>query len=324
MNDAANSMGRDSQLLAYLRLLRIPNVFTAIADVMMGYAFSQPRPDQTLVLASLISVSCCLYLSGMVLNDVFDYEVDKRERPDRPIPSGRISRRRAKVIGFSLLAAGVCMGWCVRFTFLDASVQPWRPGVIATALAMVILLYDGVLKSTPFGPVAMGLCRFLNVLLGMSAAPGDSGLLDFALHEWMVAGGMGIFVAGITMFARHEAETSRPSQLTAALGVMVLGVGMLAGFPAVTAKPLSFRHPAVWPVILLLLTLPVWRRALNAVRQLSAVSVQRTVKTSIMTLIVLNAGICLATPGPFSRLYALAVLALLIPSLLLGRWVYST
>jgi hypothetical protein len=43
-----------------------------------------------------------------------------------------------------------------------------------------------------------------------------------------------------------------------------------------------------------------------------------------MTLIVLNAGICLATPGPFSPLYALAVLALLVPSMLLGRWIYST
>ena len=30
----------------------------------------------------------------MVLNDVFDAEVDARERPERPIPSGRVSLQR--------------------------------------------------------------------------------------------------------------------------------------------------------------------------------------------------------------------------------------
>jgi hypothetical protein len=85
-----------------------------------------------------------------------------------------------------------------------------------------------------------------------------------------------------------------------------------------------FTQPAVWPALVFMLTLPVWRRAATAVRHLTPLYVQRTVKTSIMTLIVLNAGLCLATPGPFGPLYALTVLALLIPSMLLGRWVYST
>ena len=34
----------------------------------------------------------------MVLNDVFDAEVDAREQPDRPIPSGRVSRRAAALL----------------------------------------------------------------------------------------------------------------------------------------------------------------------------------------------------------------------------------
>ena len=41
----------------------------------------------------------CLYAAGMVLNDAFDAELDARERPERPIPSGRISRSRHGVLG---------------------------------------------------------------------------------------------------------------------------------------------------------------------------------------------------------------------------------
>ena len=280
---------------------------------MMGFSFSQPRPDQIPTLASLIATSCCLYLSGMVLNDVFDYEVDRKERPDRPIPSGEISRRRATAIGFGLLSAGVTIGWLTRHTFLDPTVHPWRAGTIATALALAVLLYDGVLKNTRLGPLAMGTCRFLNVLLGMSAAPQAMHLLDFAIHEWMVAGGMGIFVTGITMFARHESGISRRGQLVAALCVMVTGVAMLATFPMVTGKPLRLTHPLVWPALVFILTLPVWRHAATALQHLGPIHVQRTVKTSIMTLIVLNAGICLASPGPFSPLYALGVPSLADP-----------
>ena len=43
----------------------------------------------------------------MYLNDAFDREIDARERPERPIPSGRIGAGPVFAIGFGLLAAGV-------------------------------------------------------------------------------------------------------------------------------------------------------------------------------------------------------------------------
>ncbi len=84
-------------VLAYLRLLRLPNVFSALADVLMGWfvarmtwTWQESTQMEFAQLALLLGTSVCLYLSGLVLNDVFDYEVDKVERPERPLPSGAI------------------------------------------------------------------------------------------------------------------------------------------------------------------------------------------------------------------------------------------
>ena len=57
----------------------------------------------------------------------------------------------------------------------------WRTAVRLTPWRVVA--YDGVLKNTPLGPVAMGSCRTLNVLLGMSAAPNAAGA-STARHRW--------------------------------------------------------------------------------------------------------------------------------------------
>ena len=71
------------RLLAFLELLRLPNVFTAIADVVMGFllvAWTVSGPDWP-PLVWAVAASTALYLAGMVLNDLFDLEVDRRERP---------------------------------------------------------------------------------------------------------------------------------------------------------------------------------------------------------------------------------------------------
>src|SRR5688572_14330554 len=120
-----------SKLLAYLRLLRLPNVFTAIADVSMGLLFAQGVSGPLETFLCLLAASSLLYLAGMVLNDVFDLEVDRQERPERPLPSGQIPLGFAKALGWGLLTlglvAGVAAGWVAP---LENSL-PWRSGAVA-------------------------------------------------------------------------------------------------------------------------------------------------------------------------------------------------
>src|SRR5262245_51342921 len=98
-------------MTAWLKLLRLPNVFTAVADVAMGYIITQHTLEPYSQFALLVAASCSLYLSGMVLNDVFDAEVDAREQPHRPIPSGRVPLATAERLGWGLWLIGIAIAW---------------------------------------------------------------------------------------------------------------------------------------------------------------------------------------------------------------------
>ena len=54
-----------------------------------------------------------LYAAGVVLNDYFDLDIDRVERPERPIPSGRIHAGRAATLGFGLLVVGFALAAAV-------------------------------------------------------------------------------------------------------------------------------------------------------------------------------------------------------------------
>ncbi|MEN6558814.1 MAG: UbiA family prenyltransferase, partial [Thermoguttaceae bacterium] len=216
-----------SAMRSYWDLMRIPNVFTAMADVAMGFLFVQavgwrfePWPDLP-ALATLLAASSLLYLAGVVLNDVFDVEIDHRERPERPLPSGRIALASARRLGWRLLVGGVALGSAAFFF-----VGQFRPGFVAALLAIGILLYDAWLKRTLLGPLAMGACRMLNVLLGMSAMD-----VPLRTEHWVVAGGLGIYVAGLTWFSRRENARSVRPQLAMAAVVMAAGIALLASLP---------------------------------------------------------------------------------------------
>ena len=314
-------MTNRSKVIAYLQLLRFPNVFTAFADVVMGFLFVSASLVPLGGLVALLLSSACLYLAGMVLNDLFDYEVDKKGRPFRPLPSGRISLSTATFMGFGLLGAGILFG-ALGGVFFSLNTATWRAATVAAALASFVILYDGVLKQTVLGGLAMGSCRTLNVLLGMSLFPavGTGSYLSFSVAQWCVAGGIGLYISGVTWFARSEAKESSRMQLAAGAIVMFGGIVLLAIFPRYGVS-VQFANPVVWPFLLLLVMISVIRRCLVAIVDPRPETVQKAVKLCIFSLIVLDASVCLAVRGPY---YSVGVLALLIPAALLGRVVYST
>ncbi len=192
-----------SKWRAYFELLRFPAVFTAVADVMMGYLVRNGDLEPTSTFALLLVASSSLYLAGMVFNDAFDADVDARERPERPIPSGAVTRSTAFRIGWILFVIGVAAAWTVELLNGDRA-----PLVLAVALATFIYLYDWEVKRYSIGPLNMGVCRMLNVLLGMSTV----GIVDGKMtNPWtatqiFLAATMGVYVAGLTVFARRSNE----------------------------------------------------------------------------------------------------------------------
>jgi 4-hydroxybenzoate polyprenyltransferase len=268
----------------YLELVRPANVATALADVLAGYAVAGlGNPG---ALGCLLVATACLYAGGVVLNDVFDRDIDRTERPERPIPSGRVSVAAAAALGLGLLAVGV----------FAASLATPASGVVAAATAGCVLLYDAWGKRQGlFGPVNMGLCRGLNLLLGVSAAPA---VLPDA---WPLALLPLIYIAAVTAVSRGEVHGGRKeiaafalislSLVLAALGALAIGRGGGSWAGVAFTALLAWRvMPAFW----------------GAYRTPAPGPIRHAIRTGVLSLVLLDAAIG-ATYG--GAVYSLAILA---------------
>ncbi len=143
-------------------LVRAPAAMTVPGDCLVGRRPpARPARGGWLMPAS----STCLYWSGMAFNDWCDREVDADERPERPIPSGRVSPpATALAVAAGLGVAGVA---------ISAAVGGRRGPRVSLPLAALICAYDGVAKDSPAGPLVMASTRCLDVLLGAYAGPGQ-------------------------------------------------------------------------------------------------------------------------------------------------------
>lgn len=302
-----------SRLLPWLRLCRFPAVFTALADIALGWVLTHgPLREGSDVTAfvCLLLASAGLYLSGMVFNDLFDRKQDAAERPNRPIPSGQVSVKSAAIFGSALMIGG-----------LTAAAFAGRASIeAAILLAACILSYDGGMKRTLIGPVLMGSCRFFNVLLGAS---GGFESIQSILQEpplW-VASGMGICVAGITWFARTEAQASRRYMLTAAMFVINFAYAALLAW--ILNWPYGGNQTASL-FVLLVIALAVNRKLTIALADPQPKSVQLAVKTMILSIITLDATLIYAHSGEAAIAHSAAVLLLIIPSIVLSKRIMVT
>ncbi len=278
---------------AYVELLRPANVVTAIADVLAGFAIAGLRHPDTL--PWLIVSSCCLYAGGVVLNDVFDRDLDRIERPERPIPSGRVSTSRAAALGGGLLAAGVATG----------AVASLAAGGIALAIAVMVLLYDAWGKrQAASAPLNMALCRALNLMLGVAAVP--AALSD----AWPIAAVPLLYIYAVTVLSRGEVHGGSARATSSALIILVTAIGalLLVVIPTGEYAAVVLAAAVIWRVV------PAFVAAL---RQPAPATIRAAVKRGILSLILVDAAIAAGFAGP---LYA----AIILVSGLVAGWLART
>jgi hypothetical protein len=263
-----------------------------------------------------------------------DVDIDRRERPQRPLPAGEISASLRPISWLATLACGWAFTGLVSLLQFTASWDDpggsgphavvWVPLLIGTCLAGLVVAYNAGVKRTWWGPVNMGACRTFNILLGMSLAmpQAESWIGGWGAHHLTVALAIGVYIVGVTWFARGEAETSSRAVLATGTTLMAAGWVLLALLPyQVPEGAHQTLAPLHWHLLLAMLAVPVFRRAIVAWSDPSPGHVQAGVKQFIVSLIVLDATVVLLLVSPS---LSIVVLALLIPMLLLGRWVYST
>ncbi|MFD5829066.1 SCO3242 family prenyltransferase [Lentzea sp. NPDC060358] len=179
-------------------LVRAPAALTVLGDTVAGSATAGlPLRGRRLVLPL---ASAAFYWAGMALNDWADRELDADERPERPIPSGRV--RPAQALGVAAVLTGAGLG---------LSVLGGGRGAVRTAvpLAGAIWAYDLVAKSTPAGPAVMALCRGLDVLLGSGS------------RAWPAAAVIAGHTFGLTTLSRGEVHGATGTQTATALTTTV-------------------------------------------------------------------------------------------------------
>ncbi|MBD1906804.1 UbiA-like protein EboC [Trichocoleus sp. FACHB-6] len=282
--------------------MRPANIVTAWADILVGFAASGAIAflNQTLTgsatLAWLLLATTGLYGGGVVFNDVFDAELDAKERPERPIPSDRASRQGAIALGSLLLVVGI----------VAALQVSWLSGAIAATIAFAALLYDAFGKHhSILGPVNMGICRGGNLLLGVSAVPAMLG------ERWFLALIPITYIAAVTAISQGEVHGGKASTgITAllfvgAVIVSILALGLLPDYQILAALP-----------FILLFAGRVLPAFVKAAREPTPDLIRVAVKAGVLSLIVLDATVA----AGFATLpYGLLVLSLLPISMILAQ-----
>ena len=270
------------RLSPFLHLIRPANVVTAIADVLAGYAVAGfgNRGD----LRWLLLATACLYAGGVVLNDVFDRDIDRRERPERPIPSGKVTVGAAATLGGTLLLAGIGA----------AALANRTAAVVAALTAAAILLYDGWTKQFSLvGPVNMGLCRALNLLLGIAVVP-------HALEQaWMLGALPLIYITAVTALSRGEVHGGRSGVAAFALVSLTVVLSALFGLAGVARSWAGLALTAV-------LGWQVFPPFVAAYHSPDAGRIRHAIRTGVLSLVLLDAAIGATYRGP---LYGLLILA---------------
>ena len=177
----------------YLQLVRLPGIFTAFSNVLIGYFFSFSFNSEVIFLPYLLATSGMLFCSGMIFNDYFDYNLDKKERSFRPLPSGKISKQNALLIGFIFLILANISAFFLGFDSL----------IISLILSCMILFYNLKLKSISFlGILNLSVIRMLNILLGFSIIG-----ISFEFIQYLFP--LGIFIVGISILAKNEVKANQ-------------------------------------------------------------------------------------------------------------------
>lgn len=263
-----------AKYLIFLKLARPANLVTAVADILAGIAISgillmaplDGELSRNILLLCLSTIG--LYGGGIVFNDVFDIEIDKLERPERPLPKGLISIQSATTYGILLLALGIIFAFLVNQT----------AGMIAILTSLSALIYDKWGKNHKWlGPPNMGLCRGLNLLLGISILP------QMAFELWYLAFIPIIYISAITMISRGEVHGSSKTPLQAAAFLYLVVITLILIF--------SYDRGTLFPAVLFLgfFSYFVFKPLLKAMAEPSALFIKKSVKAGVIALILMNA-----------------------------------
>lgn len=281
---------------SYFQLVRFPGIFTAFSNVLLGFFIYSEFVVDWLILFPLFVTSGFLFLAGMTLNDYFDYNTDKNERPNRPLPLGKISRKIALCIGLTLLVAANISAFFVGFQAV----------VISVIMSILIFAYDIKLKNIKIlGILSLSSIRFLNVILGSSAVIFNSEIIWISVP-------IAIFVAGISILAKTESSVySRKAKIANLILVLFTIV-----YVVILTHDKGFTHWLILGAFVIVSYLP-WMIFIEK----SSKTTQKIVTIQLLSIPILDGILVMA----FSNVvFAIVTMSMIFPVYVILRKIYLT
>jgi geranylgeranylglycerol-phosphate geranylgeranyltransferase len=191
------------KLLSYIKIIRPINFlitfFSAVVASIICVEGSLP-----MIKVILASVAAGLTAStGNIINDIFDIEIDKFNRPERPLPSEKISRNEAFTIYFIFIILSLILSWFVNVqAFLIVAVTtlllflyskylkkiPLAGNFLVAFLTGLVFIYGGVVVENPTAAIIPALFAFLinlirEIVKDMEDVEGDkkAGVITFPI-----------------------------------------------------------------------------------------------------------------------------------------------
>ncbi len=279
---------------------RVSNLPTAWTNTAAGMLLSGAAVVDWRFPVLLLAMTAA-YTGGMFLNDAFDAEIDSRQRPERPIPSGRVSKSSVFLAGFSMLGLSVLL---VSACALTNTGGGWPAVLSAIALCATITLYNAWHKGNTLSPVIMGACRLLvYITAGLSYTATPDGLLYLGATISLC------YLIGLTYTAKQESlgEVRNMWPLLFLLTPVAFGL-----------HALSSGLLALLPLLLLLAWLLVVMRFL---RRRQAGDIPRAVVSMIAGISLMDA-LFIATTGSLG--WVVFCIAGFVTTLVLQRWISGT
>ena len=280
----------------YLQLIRFPGIFTVFSNVLLGFFVVQQAAFDWLSLGFLLATSGCLFFAGMVFNDFFDFPLDKKYRPERPLPSGKISKNHAVFLGLGFLALANGFSALIGFQTL----------LVSLLMTGFILLYDIKLKNIPvMGILNLSLIRFFNVILGTT-------IVALSIDVILIAIPVAILVAGISIFAKTEdSQHSKKAEILNLIFIVatVFYVNLLA-----------FEGEIIFYVFIGIFISSIFV-PLYFYKEKTKANIQRKVTFQLLSIIILDAALL----SIYSELiFAIVTLILFVPAYFITQKMYLT
>jgi geranylgeranylglycerol-phosphate geranylgeranyltransferase len=143
----------------YIEILRPGNALMGAISIILVAII-----DKTISIPVILAMITVFFetAAGNVINDYFDYNIDLVNKPERPIPSGRISLENGKRYAYLLFLAGTICGFLISYMTGN-----WIPFIIVLIADVILYLYAYKLKTTPLiGNLAVGFMTGFGFVFG--------------------------------------------------------------------------------------------------------------------------------------------------------------